>query len=79
MKQTLVILGSLILVASVFGFSYTGEQQGLVNQAENALEGSQQDWELLRSLSMAGIALGAVILIAGLIPEEWYWDHNMRQ
>lgn len=72
MKQALVIIGTIILVASVFGFSYAEEQQSLTNQVEDALEGSAQDWELISTLGLAGITLGIVILVAGLIPEKWY-------
>lgn len=75
MKQALVIIGTIILVASVFGFSYAEQQQSLTNQAEDFVQGSAQDWELLSTLSLAGIPLGIVILIAGLIPEKWY-DQN---
>jgi len=72
MNQALVIIGAVILVASVFGYSYTNQQQSLVNQAEDALSGEQQNWELLNSISMAGIPLGIILVIAGLIPEEYY-------
>lgn len=75
MKQALVIIGTIILVASVFGYSYAEQQQSVTNQAEDFLEGSSLDWELLSTISLAGIPLGIIILIAGLIPEKWYEDY----
>ena len=72
MKQALIVIGAIILVASVFGFSYAEQQQSLTNQAEDFLEGSSMDWELLSALSLAGIPLGIIMLIAGLVPGKWY-------
>lgn len=72
MKESVLILGAVILVLSIFGYSYAGEQQGLVESAEGAIQGENMDWSMIASISMAGIALGAVLVLAGLIPDEWY-------
>lgn len=74
MNEGLIIIGAIILAASIFGYAYSGEQQGALDQAEEAISGEGQDWELIQSVSLAGIALGAVILVVGLIPEDWYND-----
>lgn len=74
MNQALLILGAIILVAGIFGYTYAGEQQGLLQQGEDAVTGEGQNWGLIQSLSLAGIALGAVMVIVGAIPRDWYDD-----
>lgn len=70
MNNALVVIGTIILVASVFGISYAEQQQGLINEAEDVLRGEQQNWELLESISMAGIPLGLVLIIIGILPRD---------
>lgn len=72
MNQALVIIGAVILIAGVFVLSYSSQQQNLVNQADDALSGEQQNWELIRSISTAGTVLGVILVIAGLLPDRWY-------
>jgi hypothetical protein len=74
MNDALVIAGIVILAVSVFGFSYTGQQQGPVDRATDIVTGEQTDWELMQSLSAAGIVVGAIILITGIMPSKWYED-----
>ena len=78
MNEFLVVAGALVLVAGIFGFTYANQQQeqGLLQQGQDAVEGDQRDWNLIQSASTAGIALGAILLIAGLTPERWYENHR---
>jgi len=72
MKESILILGAVILVLSIFGYSYAGEQQGLIESAEGAIQGEDTDWSVIASVSMAGIALGIVLVVVGLVPDNWY-------
>jgi hypothetical protein len=72
MNQAVVMIGAFILITSVFSLSYSNQQQGLINEAEDALAGEQQNWELLESISMAGVVLGIILVAAGLVPNNWY-------
>jgi hypothetical protein len=74
MNEALVIAGIVILAVSVFGFSYTGQQQNPIDQAGDIVTGDQTDWELMQSLSAAGIVVGIVMVIVGAMPSEWYED-----
>lgn len=72
MRQSVLILGAVVLVLSVFGYSYAEDQQGLLESAEGIIEGDETDWNMVASVSLAGIALGIVLIISGLIPDKWY-------
>jgi len=72
MNQAAIIMGAFILITSVFGLSYSNQQQGLIDEAEDALSGEQQNWELIKSVSMAGVVLGVILVVAGLVPDSWY-------
>lgn len=71
MRTELAAVGAIILVVGVFGYSYAENQQDLRSQAEDIIQGEDMDWPLISSLSLAGAVLGAILLVAGLIPQEW--------
>jgi hypothetical protein len=77
MNHVLLIIGAFVLIASVFGLSYSSQQQNVFNQAEDVLSDEQQNWELIEAVSTAGTVLGIILLIAGLIPKERYSSANM--
>ncbi|MFO7793531.1 MAG: hypothetical protein R6V35_00975 [Candidatus Nanohaloarchaea archaeon] len=72
MNEAILVAGAIILVLSIFGFTYAEDQQGLSEGVEGVLQGENTDWNIVSSVSLAGIALGAVLVIAGLVPNEWY-------
>lgn len=77
MNRILIIVGAVVLIASVFGLSYSSQQQSVFNEAEDVLSDEQQNWELIEAMSTAGTVLGIILLIAGLIPKERYKQNNM--
>lgn len=76
MRTELVIIGAVILVIGIFGYSYAQDQQDLRSQAEDALSGEDMNWGLIQSLSLAGAVLGVILLVAGLVPEDWTDRHT---
>lgn len=76
MKESILILGAVILVLSIFGYTYAEDQQGLTESAEGFLQGDNTDWEIVSALSLAGIALGIVMLIVGLVPDSYYPENT---
>jgi hypothetical protein len=76
MNELFVIAGAAVLVAGIFGFTYSAQQQnqGLLQQGQDAVQGEQTDWSLVQSGSIAGMALGMILLIAGITPKRWYED-----
>jgi uncharacterized membrane-anchored protein len=72
MNTGLLVIGTLVLVAGIFGYMYAEDQQGLLQQGEDAIQGDSQDWGLIQSLSAAGVVAGLVMVVAGLLPDEWY-------
>ena len=72
MNEAILVAGAVILVLSIFGFTYAEDQQGLTESVERVLQGDNTDWNIVSSVSLAGIALGAVLVIVGLVPNEWY-------
>lgn len=72
MRPTPLVIGAIILIVSVFGYMYAEDQQSLGEQAENIIGGDNMDWGLISALSLAGVALGIVLVALGLVPEEWY-------
>lgn len=65
-------MGAVILVLSIFGYMYAEDQQGAVESAEGFLQGDNVDWNIVSSLSVAGIALGVLLVAIGLVPDKWY-------
>lgn len=78
MNNGLLLVGGLVLVASIFGYMYTQDQQGLLQQGQDALTGEQQDWSLLHAFSEAGIIAGTVLLIVGMMPKKREIDDSYR-
>lgn len=76
MNELFVIAGAVVLVAGIFGFTYSAQQQdqGFLQQGQDAVQGEQTDWSLVQSVSIAGMALGLILLIAGITPKRWYED-----
>lgn len=70
MNNGLLLIGAIVLVASIFGYMYSQEQQSLVQQGADVITGEQQDWGLIQALSGAGIIAGIVLLVAGMLPEN---------
>ncbi len=71
MRTELVAVGAIILVVGIFGYTYAENQQDLRSQAEDMIQGEDMDWPLIQSLSLAGAVLGVILLVAGLVPEDW--------
>lgn len=67
----LVVFGAVFLAAGIFGYTYAEQQQDLASQAEDIISGETMDWPLISSLSLAGAVLGVILLVAGIIPQEW--------
>lgn len=72
MNNYLIVVGALVLVSSVFGYAYAEEQSGLVGEIEGIIQGENMDWALVSSISLAGIVLGLVTIIVGILPQRWY-------
>ncbi|AOV94371.1 hypothetical protein AQV86_00415 [Nanohaloarchaea archaeon SG9] len=71
MRTELAVIGAVLLVIGLFGYTYAQDQQDLASQAEDVISGEDMDWPLIKSLSLAGATLGAILLIIGLLPEDW--------
>ncbi|MFB6209788.1 MAG: hypothetical protein ABEJ56_06675 [Candidatus Nanohaloarchaea archaeon] len=69
--MSILILGTLLLLAGVFGYLHSEQKQGAVEQAEDVLSGDGTNYNF-NSISTAGIVAGIVLVVAGLMPEQWY-------
>lgn len=72
MKKHLVVIGTLLLVAGIFGYFYAEDQGGLAENIEGIFGDEGVNWSLVSSMSIAAAVLGLVTLILGLIPEKFY-------
>ncbi|MBY6294277.1 hypothetical protein GLU60_02715 [Nanohaloarchaea archaeon H01] len=71
MNQGILIVGAILLVGGIFGYTYSESQQGLLQQGEDIVRGEQQNWNMIQSFSAAEIVGGIILVIAGLLPENW--------
>lgn len=78
MNETILILGAVILVLSIFGFMYSEDQQGLADSAEGFIQGDDVDWGIMSSLSVAGMALGILLVVIGIVPDDWFDQDDSR-
>lgn len=78
MKEQLLIVGGILLIAGIFGYTYSENQQGILQQGEDAVIGESQDWDLIQSLSAASIIGGLIIVVAGLLSESGHSTERER-
>jgi hypothetical protein len=77
MEERLVTAGAVLLVAGVFMFSYSGMKIDDYQDASGVLERtlddearqSYENWKLAKAGSTAGMVLGVLLLVIGLVPE----------
>ena len=77
MNSGIIVVGFIVLLSSVFGLSYSN-QQGPLDQAEDGLSGQGTNWDLINSVSVAGIVGGVILIALGIIPESYYSDSSSR-
>lgn len=70
MNTGMMLIGAFLIVAGIFGYIYSQDQQGLIQEGRDALTGDSQDWEMIQALSAAGLVGGIILLVIGAITGE---------
>lgn len=80
MNMGMMTVGALLLVAGIFGYLYAQDQQGIVEQGEDAVTGEGQNWGLIQALSAASVVGGLILLVGGALADDdddGYTDDNI--
>lgn len=77
MTNAAMILGGLILVASIFGYLYADDKQGEVEVGDADEEDDvEMDWNFVQSISAAGIIGGLLLIIGGILAAGRNYEHD---
>lgn len=76
MNSSAMIVGGIILVASIFGYLYADNQQDMGDAEAEITEDVTMDWNLVRSISAAGLIGGLLLLIGSIVTSGRDYDYE---